>query len=335
MKALIRDGADGILVPVPQYPLYSATITLYGGTLVPYYLDEDAGWGAGVDALRSALAAARAAGTRVRALVVINPGNPTGQVLGRPTQEEMVSFCAEENLLLIADEVYQTNVYAAGRKFESFKRVLREMGPRYDAVRLASLNSISKGSFGECGRRGGYVECVNFPAGVKAQLYKLASINLCPNLGGQICMAMMMRPPAAGEPSGAAHAAERAAILGSLAKRAGLVVGALNELEGVSCRPVEGAMYAFPRLELPPGALAAAERAGRPADAAYCMELLEAAGIVTVPGSGFGQAPGTLHVRTTILPSEGDMAAVAQRWRAFHEGFLKRYAGGAVAAAAK
>ena len=90
MKALLRSKADCVLTPIPQYPLYSATITLYGGTLLPYYLDERRGWGLDVAALGAAVAAARGAGQRVRALCVINPGNPTGQCLSRRDQEDVL-----------------------------------------------------------------------------------------------------------------------------------------------------------------------------------------------------------------------------------------------------
>jgi alanine transaminase len=322
MRALLRGESDGVMVPIPQYPLYSATIALYGGSLVPYYLDEAAGWQCAMDQLRDQLAAARAAGKTVRAIAVINPGNPTGQVLGRDTQEAIVRFCRDENLVLLADEVYQCNVYAEGKAFVSFKKVLREMGPDYDNTRLVSMNSISKGFFGECGRRGGYMECVNFPAGVKAQLYKMASINLCPNLSGQICMALMMTPPREGDASYELYAQERDGILSSLRRRAKMIEKGMNEMEGVSCNAVEGAMYAFPRLNLPPSALAEAAAAGKPADFLYCMALLERTGIVTVPGSGFGQEEGTLHVRTTILPPESDMEAVVGRWAAFHKEYM-------------
>ena len=93
MKVLIRDEADALLTPIPQYPLYSAGLALYGGSLAPYYLDEAAGWGLSVANLQKALADARAKGKKVRALAVINPGNPTGQVLTEENLREVVQFC--------------------------------------------------------------------------------------------------------------------------------------------------------------------------------------------------------------------------------------------------
>jgi aspartate/methionine/tyrosine aminotransferase len=85
-------------------------------------------------------------------------------------------------------------------------------------------------------------------------------------------------------------------------------------------------MYAFPRLRLPAKAVTEAEKQGKEADFVYCMKLLDKTGIVTVPGSGFQQEPGTLHVRTTILPPESDMDAVVGRWAEFHSEYMAQYA---------
>jgi alanine transaminase len=321
LQILIRNDADAVLVPIPQYPLYSASLSLLGGTMVGYYLDESSGWQCTIDKLRETVQTARDQGKCVRAITVINPGNPTGQVLDRETQEGIVRLCEEESLVLIADEVYQSNVYAEEKSFESFKKVVRDMNSK--AV-LLSMNSISKGFFGECGRRGGYMECVNFPEGVKQQLYKLSSIKLCPNINGQICMAMVMNPPIKGDESYDLYEQEKNGILESLKRRAKMVVESLQSLEGVSCRQVEGALYAFPRLE---GLESKPQKDDEvvPADAKYCMALLDATGIVTVPGSGFGQEKGTLHVRTTILPPEEEIEETMRRWKEFHESYMMNH----------
>ncbi|KAL4420999.1 hypothetical protein ABPG77_001318, partial [Micractinium sp. CCAP 211/92] len=137
--------------------------------------------------------------------------------------------------------------------------------------------------------------------------------------------ALVMTPPQPGDPSYPLFERERSSILQSLKRRAELVVQTFRGLDGVTCNTVEGAMYAFPRLTLPAGAIAAAEKLGKPADFLYCMELLDQTGIVTVPGSSFGQAPGTWHLRTTILPPEEDMQAFGEAIARFHRGFLERY----------
>ena len=105
MQLLVRGPHDAVLVPVPQYPLYSAVTTLLNGTLAPYYLDEDAAWGVQEAELRRALTAAKAGGATTRALCVINPGNPTGQSLPRAAVESILRFAAKEKLVLMADEV--------------------------------------------------------------------------------------------------------------------------------------------------------------------------------------------------------------------------------------
>jgi aspartate/methionine/tyrosine aminotransferase len=158
------------------------------------------------------------------------------------------------------------------------------------------------------------------------QLYKLASINLCPNTLGQVALSCMVNPPKPGDPSHALWQQETSAEFASLRRRARMVADAFNGLDGVTCTATDGAMYAFPRLRLPPKAVAAAEAAGKAPDAFYCLKLLDAAGIVTVPGSGFGQQAGTFHLRTTILPRKDKMAAFCAKFKEFHERFMAEYA---------
>jgi len=193
-------------------------------------------------------------------------------------------------------------------------------------VQLASFHSTSKGFTGECGRRGGYVELVGFDEAVRAELYKLASISLCSNIGGQLMMALMTNPPKPGEPSHAQYVSERDGILASLKRRATKLVAALRTLPGVTCEAPEGALYVFPQIRVPRGAVAAAAAQGKAPDLYYSLALLDATGVVVVPGSGFGQVDGTFHFRSTILPPESDMDAVIERISAFHRDFMAKYA---------
>ena len=325
MKILLRSPSDGVLTPLPQYPLYSAAIELYNGTLVPYYLSEEKGWGMDVAHMKEQLDAARANGTCVRSVVVINPGNPTGQVLDVEDQRRVVEFCKRENLLLVADEVYQENVYSEKKKFTSFKKVVRDMGPEYDGFPLISMHSVSKGFYGECGRRAGYMEIVGMSQEIKDLFLKLASVSLCSNVAGQICMALVMNPPKEGEASFELYNAEKTEILASLKRRAVKLTAALDALDGVECKPAEGALYAFPRLYLPEKFVAEAKGIGREPDMHYCMLMLESTGVVTVPGSGFGQEEGTHHFRTTFLPSESDIDTVIAGITDFHTKLLAKY----------
>ncbi|MCO5586738.1 hypothetical protein L7F22_040680 [Adiantum nelumboides] len=162
---------------------------------VPYYLNETKGWGLEISELRLRLEAAFAAGINVRALVVINPGNPTGQVLSVENQQEIVQFCRDEHLLLLADEVYQENVYADNKFFTSFKTIARSMGYTDRDFSLVSYHSISKGYCGECGKRGGYMEVTGLDRNIKDQINKMTSVKRCSNLTGQILMSLVMNPP--------------------------------------------------------------------------------------------------------------------------------------------
>ena len=225
----------GILVPIPQYPLYTATLSLMNARCVAYLLDESKAWGTDLSVIRESYAKAKSEGTDVRAIVVINPGNPTGASLAPEDVEAVIKFAAEEKLVVLADEVYQTNVFIG--KFTSFKQTLRELQKRepgkYNYVELASLHSISKGMVGECGHRGGYFELVGFDEQVQAQIYKFISIMLCPPVIGQCLVEMMVHPPVDGEPSFELYRKEFDAIRDGLKERAYALYQAFKKMEGV------------------------------------------------------------------------------------------------------
>ncbi|VDD75814.1 unnamed protein product [Mesocestoides corti] len=316
----------GVMVPIPQYPLYSATNSEYDAYQINYYLDESKNWSLEVSELERAIKEAKE-NCKPRALVVINPGNPTGQVLSRQSMEEVIRFVKRHGLVLLADEVYQFNVYdPSSNPWISFKKVLHDMGPEYaDSVELASFMSASKGYMGECGFRGGYCELINFNPDVQAQLFKYLSARLCPAVLGQVMIGVICNPPKKGEPSYELFVKERDAVLADLKEKAKLTTETLNALEGVTCNAVQGAMYAFPHIRLPPKAIAAAKEMGVEPDFFYCLALLEEKGICFVPGSGFGQQPGTYHFRTTILPSVPVMRRVMADLADFHKAFLAKY----------
>jgi len=326
LKLLLRGRDDGILVPIPQYPLYSAALALAQAHLLPYELDEEAGWSLPIAELEASLAAARRDGVSPRGLVVINPGNPTGNCLPLENMKDIVKLCAKEGLVLMADEVYQENIYQGSAPFHSFKKVAADLAGEAAGLELVSFHSTSKGFLGECGMRGGYFELHGFDPDVQAQLLKLVSIGLCSNVMGQIAVGLMVKPPQPGEASHAKYVEERDTIMSSLKRRATKLVAGLNALEGVTCNEAQGAMYAFPSITIPQKAQAAAQAAGKPPDTFYALALLEATGIVVVPGSGFRQKKDTWHFRTTFLPPEGDMDTVIEQMAAFHAGFMGQYA---------
>src|SRR5206468_2588627 len=116
---LLKSKKDGFMIPVPQYPLYSASIALYGGKTIGYYLDEQNGWQLSEQTLEQSISAAVKEGTRPVAIAVINPGNPTGAVLSHENISMVVRFARKHNLAILADEVYQENIYAKGARFYS------------------------------------------------------------------------------------------------------------------------------------------------------------------------------------------------------------------------
>jgi len=314
------------MIPIPQYPIYSATIDHYGGQKVGYYLDEKSGWGLNMKELERSLSNAKAQGIKVNSFVLINPGNPTGQVLSKNEIQDIVKFCSKHGLVLLADEVYQENVYDENASFYSCKRAAYDAGLiQDDSIELISFHSTSKGLFGECGRRGGYMELVGIDPTVKDHLYKLASASLCSNVPGQIMTSLMVNGPKPGDVSYESHEAEKKAIYESLKRRAKIITEGLNDIPGFSCQEAQGAMYVFPKVTLPQGAIDYALKNGVSADTLYAVSLLENKGICVVPASGFGQEEGRVGFRTTILPSEDEMVRVIAAIRKHHEEFCSRF----------
>jgi len=325
LTALIDSPRDAVLVPMPQYPIYSALLSLLNGKMLGYHMDEERDWALDVSALEDQVALARDQGLRPRAVVVINPGNPVGNVLTQDNMNEIAHFCKKEGLIVLADEVYQENIYGE-KPFVSFKKAIRDLGCDFDDFELASFHSTSKGITGECGRRGGYMELVGVEPEVQGHIIKLASSGLCSCLNGQIMVDLMLNPPQEGDTSYPLWKEETDGIFEGLRVKSQALYEKLNSMQGISVRPLHGAMYAFPKVEIPPKAIAQASRLGMEPDTFYALSLLEATGICTVPGSGFGQKPGTYHVRMTFLPEEAKLMAAMDRFEAFHKDFLEKYA---------
>ncbi|KAH9034995.1 transaminase [Lactarius pseudohatsudake] len=302
ISMLISNPRSGILIPIPQYPLYTATLAANAGVGIPYHLDEDAEWATSAPDIEAAIEGAVREGITPKALVVINPGNPTGALLDEATMQNVVRLCERYGLVLLADEVYQTNLHSRStHPFTSFKKVVRALG---SSLPLVSFHSISKGVMGECGRRGGYFECTNISDDIVALIYKLVSVLLCPPLGGQIGVDCMVRPPRQGDASYALWKQETDTTHAALAQRTKTMSARLNELPGVSC---------------------AARKAGKEPDTFYALGLLEDTGICVIPGSGFGQKEGQYHYRLTCLcPGVDEYVGALER---FHRKFVERYGG--------
>ncbi|EDO15038.1 hypothetical protein Kpol_392p5 [Vanderwaltozyma polyspora DSM 70294] len=325
LSILCKNEKSGVLIPIPQYPLYTATLALNNAHALPYYLDESKGWSTDINEIEEVINDSLDKGIKPTALVIINPGNPTGSILSVESMEKIIEVAATHGIVIIADEVYQENVFN-NAKFHSMKKVLRNLQKafpgEYDTVQLASLHSTSKGVSGECGQRGGYMELTGFNPEIKQVILKLCSISLCPVVTGQALVDLMVSPPQKGDESYEQDQLERSTILNDLSNRAILLWEAFNSMEGVSCQKPEGAMYLFPKIDLPFKVLQKSQELDITPDEFYCKALLEATGICTVPGSGFGQQPGTYHLRTTFLAPGTEWI---DRWNKFHAEFYDKY----------
>lgn len=327
---LIKDSNSGFMIPIPQYPLYSATITLYGAKQIEYFLDEEKHWELNEKELETSIKNAIKNNIEPRAIVVINPSNPTGSVLSKENIKMIIKFAKKYELSILADEVYQENIYTQTHKFHSFASVMEEMK---EHIPLFSFHSTSKGFLGECGHRGGYMEIRNVSGEIYNEIVKLQSIGLCSNTAGQIVTYAMVNPPSEKDESYDLYIKEKNNILGSLKKKAEILGEELNKIKGMSLKIPYGAMYAFVKIELP-------EEKGinyknmdkkeiiqyeSKRDFDYCLSLLENTGICVVPGSGFGQKPHTYHFRITFLPPVDEIKELVKKLKDFHLDYLKKF----------
>ena len=313
LELLITGSNDGIMIPIPQYPLYSATIKRCGGVQVGYYPDEEKDWALTPDILEESYQKATSEGINVKSIVIINPGNPTGSILDKNSIDGIVNFVEKYDLSIIADEVYQENLY--GGLFISMSRAI---GSR--DIPLFSLHSISKGFSGECGHRGGYMELRNMPimnnsnVSLSELILKQASVSLCSNTVGQAIVYMMVKPPEIGSEAHDIYIEEKNTILSELEAKAALIKESFKQMEGMQCFGRTGAMYLFPRMNFLPNDIT---------DFDYCMRLLEETGICTVNGGGFGQKNGTNHLRIAFLPPIDSITRFLPDWIRFHNRFIQ------------
>jgi len=314
LELLITNKNDGIMIPIPQYPLYSATIKRCGGAQVNYYPDEDSGWTLNKDILVESILKAKKNNINVKAIVVINPGNPTGSILDKNSIEQVIAFAEENDIAIIADEVYQENLY--GGEFVSFAKAI---GDR--KIPLFSLHSVSKGFYGECGQRGGYLEVRNPPIVGNSELsfidllFKVASVNLCSNTIGQALVYLMVNPPKEGNDAFSIFTNEKQVILDDLFNKANIIKKSFEKMDGMESFGKIGALYLFPRMnKLPPNTT----------DYDYCISLLEETGLCVVNGSGFGQKQGTHHLRIAFLPSKESLENILPQWIDFHNKYINQ-----------
>ncbi|KAM9364906.1 alanine aminotransferase 2-like [Pholidichthys leucotaenia] len=319
LKLLINEegkAPTGVLAPVPSPFTLPLLLETAGATLVPYRLTEERGWAVEVDQLRRAVKTARGC-CEPRAIYICNPGVPTGHVQDRKSIEEVILFAATERLLLLADEVYQDSVFGQDRQFISYKKVLSEMDKDLaEMVELVSFNSLSSTYTGECGLRAGYMETVNLDPEVMYFVDNVLCCDISTPVIGQLALDLMLHPPKPGDCSYNRYRQETLLTRATLSRNAQRAQELLNSLPGMSCQPVIGGIYVYPRLQLPSEIREQAKQLGMEAGVLYCQKLLEEEGVLV--GVDPQDEDGTHHYRVCILVPCDIMDEALSRLSSFH-----------------
>lgn len=291
LSALL-DSGDEVLIPAPDYPLWTAATSLAGGTPVHYRCEEQDDWQPSIEDIRAKVT------PRTKALVVINPNNPTGSVYSRHVLEQIADVAREHSLLLLSDEIYDRVLYD-GAEHVSTAQVAPDL-------LVLTLNGLSK-TYRVAGYRAGWLVITGPTAhagGFLEGIELLASTRLCPNVPGQHAIQAAV--------SGHQSITELVAPGGRLAEQRELAWSMLNKMPGVSCVKPAGALYVFPRLD--PEVHAIHD------DVQLCLDLLEREHILVVHGTGFNW-PDTDHLRLVTLPGEWDLRTALERMGNFLAGY--------------
>jgi len=293
LTALLNAG-DEVLVPTPTYPLYTAVIAKLGAVERYYRTDPARGWLPDLEHLATLVT------PRTKALVVIDPNNPTGAVYPTDVRKALVEFSERHGLLLIADEVYADLAYTGP---------VEPLGLLDPDAAIISYSSLSK-SYLAPGWRAGWMAVGRTPRldGLLGGLRKLADGRLCSPGPMQYAITAAMR----GDRSFQHQLREQ------LRERADITTTRLNAIPGMRCVRPEGAFYAMPQVELPPGKT----------DADFVLGLLRATGVLTVFGSGFGTDPSMGAFRVVFLASPDELNRIYDLVADFTGEFLAGRTGG-------
>lgn len=283
LQALLDDG-DEVLIPSPDYPLWTAATSLAGGVPLHYRCDEDNGWNPSVEDIRAKVT------PRTKAIVIINPNNPTGAVYSPQVLEELVQVAREHSLLLLADEIYDRILYDGA--------VHTSVATLAPDLLCLTFNGLSK-TYRVAGYRAGWVAITGptaHAAGFLQGIDLLASTRLCPNVPAQHAIQVAV--------SGHQSIEELTAADGRLTQQRDVAVRMLSAMEGVSVVEPKGALYVFPRLDPEVHAIRDDER--------LVLDLLEQEKILVVHGTGFNW-PTPDHLRIVTLPWGADLQTALER----------------------
>jgi len=293
-QALLNQG-DEVLIPAPDYPLWTAVVSLSGATPVHYLCEEDNGWQPSIDDILSKITA------NTKAIVIINPNNPTGAVYSREMLEQLVAIAEEHNLVVFADEIYSKILYddAVHIPIGSLKAdiLCLTFNGLSKAYRLAGFRSGWLIVSGAKDRASDYIEGLNI----------LSSMRLCANVPAQHAIQTAL--------GGYQSINELILPGGRLLEQRDLAHKMLNEIPGVSCTKPAGAIYMFPKLD--PEVYPVLD------DEKLVLDLLNQERILLVQGSGFNW-PQPDHLRIVFLPNKLDLADAIERFAHFLAGYRKQ-----------
>ncbi len=296
MQGLLENG-DEVLVPTPDYPLWTAAVSLGGGKPRHYLCDEGAGWLPDLDDIRSKI------NKNTRAIVIINPNNPTGALYPDDLLQELVEIARQHQLIIYADEIYDKMIYDGGKH--------TSIASLADDVLFVTFNGLSK-NYRACGYRAGwmvvsgeqehardYIEGLNI----------LSSMRLCSNVPGQFAIQTAL--------GGYQSINDLVAEGGRLRRQRDMAWDMLNSLPGVSCVKPSAALYLFPRLD--PKMYPIAN------DQQFVLELLKDEKVLVVQGTGFNWIEPD-HFRMVFLPNGDDLREAVSRIERFLDHYRKRHA---------
>jgi alanine-synthesizing transaminase len=295
LNALLDDG-DEILVPAPDYPLWTAAVSLSGGQPVHYQCDEGADWLPDIDDIRRKIT------PRTKGIVVINPNNPTGALYPEPLLQHIVELARQHQLIIFADEIYDKTLYD-GHSHTSIAALAGD-------VLCVTFNGLSK-NYRSCGYRAGWMVVSGDKRHARDYiegLNMLASMRLCSNTPGQLAIQTAL--------GGYQSIKDLVAPGGRLCRQRDLAVALLGQIPGVSVVKPKAALYMFPRLD--PKVYPIAD------DQQFAYELLADEKVLIVQGSGFNWGA-TDHFRLVFLPNSDDLAEAIGRIERFLSHYRKRH----------
>ena len=293
----LLDNGDELLLPSPDYPLWTAAASLSGGTPVHYLCDEANGWMPNLDDIRAKIT------PRTKGIVVINPNNPTGALYSDALLKAIVAIAREHGLVIFADEVYDKVLYDGARH--------TPLASLSTDVLTLTFNSLSK-AYRSCGYRAGWMVVSGDKRPAKDYiegLNMLSNMRLCSNVPGQWAIQTAL--------GGHQSIDELVGEGGRLRVQRDLAHQLITQIPGVSCVKPQAALYMFPRLD--PEIYPIAD------DQQFFLEMLQETKVMLVQGTGFNW-PAPDHFRIVFLPHEADLREAIQRVASFLEKYRRRHA---------